>query len=232
MIGPLITLEDVLGCASLEEFDALMDAHKIKYFWQKQSATHIYTYNRTGSSLLDEYYKNEADLICPVAWAYRSRQWPIFTLEQARNNKQFNAINNAEQVNQMWRDHGFIDGILCLSGRPEFNSFATYSSPSCIDNLAEIELQFFAATRKLDKWLENYDGMDVVPREFKFLSPKEVETLKLQITQPHLSTAEQAEKLGISLSTLKIRQERITKKFGVKRFIGAALLVDRTGFLD
>lgn len=228
----MVALEDILACENVEQFDELMKKHQILYFWQKQSPSHVYTYNQTGNQFLDTYYSTEADLICPVAWAYRSRQWPIFTHDQARAEKQFNSINNSEQANEMWRDHGFIDGTLCLSGRPEFNSFAVFSSPKHIEDLAAIEVQHFAATRKLDMWLKDHQNLEVAARDFKFLSPKELDTLKLQITEPHLSLAEQAAKLSVTVPTLKTRQERITKKFGVKRFIGAALLAERTGFLE
>ncbi|MTI08408.1 helix-turn-helix transcriptional regulator [Curvivirga aplysinae] len=228
----MLTLEDILTCENLENFNKLMAHHEIQFAWQRQSSDYVYTYDRINTAFFEEYYGNEVDLICPAAWAFRSRQWPIFTHEQARAEPQFNSINNSENAYEVWLKHGFVDGIVCLSGGPAYSSFAFFSAAEIIEDLTKVELIYFAATRKLDEWLKDYEALIAVPREFKFLSPKEVETLKLQITQPHLSTAEQAEKLGISQNTLKIRQERITKKFGVKRFIGAALLVERTGFLD
>ncbi|WP_420549193.1 hypothetical protein [Curvivirga sp.] len=228
----MLTLNEVVDCEHINDFNTLMDKHNIKYVWQKVSADYFHIYDYVGSNFLGDYFGEDVDLICPVAWAYRSKLWPIFTHDQARNEARFNSINNSEQAYEVWHKHGFVDGILCLSGRPTTNSFAFFSSKEHISNLDEVEIAYFAATRKLDKLLEGNADLIKIARKFKFLSEKEVETLKLQMTQPHLSTAEQAERLGISQSTLKIRQERITKKFGVKRFIGAALLVERTGFLD
>ncbi|WP_420549192.1 response regulator transcription factor [Curvivirga sp.] len=228
----MLTIDDILNCDSLEGFNELLASYDIQYAWQRHTPGFVYTYSQIQTPFFDEYYSKEIDLICPAAWAFRSRQWPIFTHEQARAEPQFNSIKNAEKAYDIWLKHGFVDAIVCLSGRPDCDSSAFYSASRKIENLDDIEITYFAATRKLDHWLKDREDLYSVPREFELFSPKEVETLKLQMLEPDLSSAELAEKLNISQTTLKNRQKRIAKKFGVKRFSAAVLLLERTGFLD
>lgn len=228
----MLTLTQMIECESVEDFNLIADEYGFKYFWQRQSSSDVFTYDRTHSNFFDEYYDEEVDLICPAAWAFRSRRWPIFTLTQARESSLFNGLDPNNLSTIVWSKAGILDAVVVLSGRSGCESFAVFGFSEKIDNAEALTVPLFSITRKLDEWLLDSDNLRVTPRSFKNLSEKEVHTLKSQVCNPHLSLKEQAEDLGISEKTLQERHKRIARKFGVKRFAGAVIIADRSGFLS
>lgn len=226
----MLTIEEAMQCNNIEDLNNLAVQQGFNYFWQKQLPDTVFTYDKMSDGFFDNYYGKDMDLRCPIAWAFRSRKWPVFSFYQAFDDARFNQACPQLESKDLWLSNGIKDGLLILSGRPKLDSFAVFAFPEKVENPQEQALPYIALTHKLDNWLEHRTDLNGVKREFKALSPKESETLKVQVNYPHFSIKEQAEMLGVSELTLATRHERIAKKFGVKRFAGAALLAERTGF--
>ncbi len=226
----MISIEDTVNCHSLETLNKLADEFGFKFLWQKLTKKYVYTYDRLPNGFLDIYYGSDFDLKCPCAWAFRSRIWPVFSFQQARTDTMFNGYDPRLEAQKVWEKFGIIDGLVVLSGSPGLDSFAVFTFDHMISDPKQMSLPFIALTHKLDNWLCDDDSLKAIKREFSELSPKEKDAMTLQINAPHLSLKEQAKSLGVSEATLKGRHERIAKKFGVKRFSGAVLLAERTGF--
>lgn len=228
----MLSLTEAIDCNELEELNQLSEKHDFRYFWQMQTPEHVYTYDRMQAGFFDEYYGKDLDMKCPVAWAYRSRMWPVFSFLQARQEPRFQLLDPHKDSDRVWSDHGATDGLLILSGHPGLDSFVVFGFSHEVKDPQIASLPFIALSRKLDIWLKDKSDLTCVKREFTLLSPKERLTLKVQIDNPHLSIKAQAGLLGISEATLNTRHERIAKKFNVKRFTGAALLAERTKFFS
>lgn len=228
----MITLDEAVNCSDLDELSKLAHKHKFHFFWQKQLPESVQTFDHMPKGFFTQYYGDDLDLRCPMAWAFRSRIWPVFSFGQARSDERFRSYDPDGVSTALWEGLGIQDGLLLLSGRPGLDSFSVFALNYKVLDAQKESLPFIVLTHKLDDWLENSLELNYVKREFSSLSPKESETLKIQIDYPQLSIGEQAKRLGISELTLLSRHERIAKKFKVNRYVGAVLLAERTGFFS
>ncbi len=219
----MLTLEQVNGCNDLDELSSVLKKNKYFFYWQKQTRDFVFTYDRMPAGSLDEYYGSDIDLVCPGAWAYRKRIWPVFSFEQAKKSDEFSYYDPEGISHKHWLSYGIKDCLLILSGTPGLNSFSVFGFDEVIENPVQISLPFILATQKMDSWLEQHDELKPYSREFSSLSAKEKEAVIIQIKKPDLSRREQANMLGISENTLKARQERIAKKYGVTSFTSAVV---------
>ncbi|WP_085900826.1 helix-turn-helix transcriptional regulator [Kiloniella majae] len=219
----MLTLEQVSSCSNLDELSSVFKESNQFFYWQKQTRDFVFTYDKMPFGSLDGYYGSDIDLVCPGAWAYRKRIWPVFSFEQAKKSEEFSYYDPDGISHQYWLSYGIKDCLLILSGTPELNSFAVFGFDEIIEDPVQISLPFILATQKMDIWLEHHDQLKSYSREFSSLSAKEKEAVILQIKKPDLSRREQANILGISENTLKARQERIAKKYGVTSFTSAVV---------
>ncbi|WP_120496193.1 helix-turn-helix transcriptional regulator [Kiloniella sp. EL199] len=224
----MITREQAQNCSSLSDFELLAKQDNLYFYWQKLTTEYVFVHDCMPEGFLDAYYGCDLDLVCPGAWAFRKRIWPKFTYLQAKNNGEFKLYDPDNLSEKHWNSFGIKDCLVILSGSPDLNSVACFAYDHAIIDPTGICLPYIEMTMKLDSWLYNSRHLKPYKREFSGLSPKEKEAIKIQINKPGLTIAEQARYLNISVPTLRIRRERIAKKYGVSSFSSAVLLAERS----
>ena len=217
----ILTSEDVNNCNSIEDFENLKEEKNILFYWQKQTTEFVFTYDCMPKGCIDDYYGSDIDLLCPGAWAFRKRIWPVFSFEQARQSEEFRYYDPECAGEKHWQSFGFKDCMLVLSGTPGLDSFASFGFDFYIENPRKVSLPYIALTHKMDVWFNHHPELIPYPREFSGLSSREKEIMMLHIKNPELSSEMQAHILGISPRTMKGYRERIAKKYDVTTFTGA-----------
>lgn len=224
----MITLELVDSFKTLNDFLEYTQKEKINFYWQKQETDFVYTYDKMPEGVMADYYGKDIDLVCPGAWAFRSRIWPAFSFKQALESHLFSLYDLDNVSYKFWTELGIKDFLCILSGRPGLNSFSFFAFNEIINDPVSISLPYTALTHKMDTWLEHHPNLIPYSREFSSLSTSERKVLKLEVNNPNLSQKEKADILEISINTLREKQKRIAKKFGVSSFTSAVLLAERS----
>lgn len=224
----MLTLEQAVSCNTLADFLEYTSTEKVNFYWQKQETDFVYTYDKLPDGVMADYYGKDIDLVCPGAWAFRSRIWPSFSFKEALGSNLFSVYDMENVSYNFWKENGVADFLCIISGRPGLSSFSFFAFDHVIPNPIDIALPYRIITQKLDLWLEHHTDLVPYSREFTTLSKKEREVIKLQINHPNLSHAQQANILKISVNTLREKQKRISKKFGVSNFSSAVLIAERS----
>lgn len=228
----MLQLTDAVNCNSLDQLNQLSSDNGFHFFWQKQTENNVYTYDKMPEGLLSLYYSQDIDLKCPMAWAFRGRNWPVFTASQAISDVIFSQYDPDYVSTTLWNSFDIKDSLWVQSSIPGLCSFAVFGFNHEAPDPNTLSLPYIVLSQKMNFWLKDRMDLTCTKREFSSLSPKETEALKVSVAFPFLSIKQQAGKLGVSEQTLLSRHGRINKKLGVPRFSGATLLAERTGFFQ
>lgn len=228
----MLTLKQVSSFKDLADFIHFSSMQGLRFYWQKQETDFVYTYDKMPSGVMSRYYGSDIDMVCPGAWAFRSRIWPVFSFKQALDSPLFSSYDFEQVSLNFWKSCGVSDFLCVLSGQPGLNSFSFFAFDKIIDNPVDVSLPYIALTRKMDVWLNEHIDLKPYSREFSGLSSSEKDVVRLQVNDPSLSQKEKALMLNISVQTLRAKEKRIAEKFGVTSFSSAILLVERSREFD